>query len=129
MKITKKIHFKTGRNSRKVIEEGVEPDQVVHEGRTPRVSKLMALAIRFDQLLADGEVRDQAELARVGYVTRARVTQIMSLLNLAPDVQEELLFLPRTVQGHDPIRERQLRPICAELSWRKQREMWGLVKP
>ena len=55
---------------------------------------------------------------------RARVTQIMNLLQLAPDIQEALLFLPRTVKGRDPVRERHVRPIAAELNWRKQRRLW-----
>lgn len=71
-------------------------------GNLPRITKLMALAIRFDSLVSRGEVQDYADLARLGYVTRARITQIMNLLNLAPDIQEALLFLPRTTQrsGH-----------------------------
>ncbi|MGQ9652085.1 MAG: hypothetical protein ACUVXJ_18450 [Phycisphaerae bacterium] len=84
----------------------------------------MALAIRFDRLIKAGEITDQADLARLGNVTRARVTQIMNLLQLAPDIQEDILFLPRTVKGRDPIRERHLRPIAAVLDWRKQRRMW-----
>ncbi len=84
----------------------------------------MALALRLERLLKDGEVTDYADLARLGHVTRARVTQIMNLLNLAPDIQEELLFLPRTVKGRDPIRERHLRPIAAVMDWCKQRRMW-----
>jgi len=84
----------------------------------------MALAIRFDHLIKSGQITDQADLARLGHVTRARVTQIMNLLNLAPDIQEEILFLPRTIQGHDPIREHMLRPIVGVLDWKKQRGMW-----
>ena len=84
----------------------------------------MALALRLERLVKSGAVADYADLARLGHVTRARVTQIMNLLNLAPDIQEELLFLPRTVKGHDPIREHHLRPIAAVLDWRKQRRMW-----
>jgi len=75
-------------------------------------------------LIRNGLVADQAELARLGYVTRARVTQIMNLLNLAPDIQEAVLFLPRTENGRDPISERDLRPIAAKADWRKQRRMW-----
>ena len=74
--------------------------------------------------IAEGAVRDQAELAELGYVTRARVTQIMNLLHLAPDIQEALLFLPRTEHGRDPICERRLRAIAAESNWRRQRQMW-----
>ncbi len=122
--ITSAVHFRHGRGRRKVLERGESPATTVEPGRVPRISRLMALALRLDRLLKDGEVADYADLARLGHVTRARVTQIMNLLNLAPDIQEELLFLPRTVKGRDPIRERHLRPIAAILDWRKQRWMW-----
>jgi hypothetical protein len=62
-------------------------------------------------------------------VTRARITQVMNLLNLAPDIQQTLLFLPRTVKGRDPIREKDVRPITTVPHWHRQREMWAkLVK-
>lgn len=94
-------------------------------GRVPRISRLMALAIRFDQLLRDGAVSDYAELARLSHVTRARITQIMNLLNLAPDIQEAILHLPLVESGRDPIREHAIRPIAALLDWRKQRRLWS----
>jgi len=87
----------------------------------------MALAIRFDGLIRCGEVADQAELARLGHVTRARVTQIMNLLSLAPDIQEELLFLPPVQRGRDPLVLRDLLPIAAEPDWRRQRRMWRVL--
>jgi hypothetical protein len=61
--------------------------------RIPRVTRLMALAIKFQDMVDRGEVRDYADLARLGYVTRARLTQIMNLLLLAPDIQERVLFV------------------------------------
>jgi len=100
-------------------------DRSVEPGNPPRVSKLMALAFRFDGLVRRGDVRDYADLARLGYVTRARITQIMNLLNLAPDIQEAILFLPRTVKGRDPIREKDVRPIAAVPHWSRQRKMWA----
>jgi len=72
-------------------------------------------------------VADYAELARLAHVTRARMTQIMNLLHLAPDIQEEILFLPRTDGGRAAIHERTLRPITAVVDWRKQRRMWKQV--
>jgi len=66
-------------------------------------------------------VTDYAELARLGHVSRARLSQIASLLGLAPDLQEEILFLPRTLKGRDPIQLRHLLPIAAIPDWRKQR--------
>ena len=102
-----------------------EVDRTIEPGNLPRISKLMALAIRFDGLVRRGEVRDYADLARLGYVTRARITQIMNLLNLAPDIQEEILFLPRTVKGRDRLREKEVRPIAAVPHWSRQRKMWA----
>ncbi len=84
----------------------------------------MALAIRFEQLIRDGVVADQAELASLGHVTRARLTQIMNLLCLAPDIQEAILFLPLVERGRDAVTERELRPIAALADWRKQRREW-----
>ncbi len=52
----------------------------------------------------------------------------MNLLHLAPDIQEELLFLPRVTEGRDPIHEKQLRRMCAEVSWKEQRQMWTQLK-
>ena len=122
LKVTSKVHFRTGRGRYKEAREG-QPSAAA-PGRVPRVAKLMALAIRFEQLIRDGVVADQAELARLGHVTRARLTQIMNLLNLAPDIQEALLFLPRVERGEDPLTERELRSVVADLNWRKQRRMW-----
>ncbi len=121
--IERKIHFQQGRRTRKELREGEAPSSTP-VGRVPRVSRLMALAIRLDQLIRDGVVADQAELARLGHVTRARLTQIMNLLRLAPDLQEQVLFLSATERGRDAVTEKQLRPIAAVPSWRKQRRMW-----
>ncbi|HMN97547.1 MAG TPA: hypothetical protein PKC43_13875 [Phycisphaerales bacterium] len=95
-----------------------------NEGRVPRVARLMALAIRFDGLLRDGVVANQTELARLARVTQPRMTQIMNLLHLAPDIQEALLMLPPTRDGRDAISERDLRPIAGLTSWRTQRRGW-----
>lgn len=127
IKFQTKVHFRLGRNGRKHLETGDKPALPAQRGRVPRVARLMALAIRFDRLIRDGTVTDQAELARLGHVTRARLTQIMNLLHLAPDIQEAILYLPRVESGRDPIHERQLRPIAAEADWRKQRRMWKNV--
>src|SRR5262245_53260254 len=72
-------------------------------GRVPRVARLMALALRWDALIRTGQVASYTELSILGHVTRARVCQSMNLLGLAPDLQEALLFLPRTERGRDPL--------------------------
>jgi hypothetical protein len=98
-------------------------------GRVPRVARLMALALRFDELLRTGQVRNCAALASLGHVTRARVCQILNLLYLAPDIQEALLFLPPTARGRDPIILADLMPIAAAFDWRKQRRLWRKLLP
>ncbi|MDP6440025.1 MAG: hypothetical protein QGH74_10350 [Candidatus Brocadiia bacterium] len=122
------VNLTGGRRGRKKLREGKAPEQPdVPVGRVPRVSRLMALAIRFERLVEEGHVRDYAEIARLGHVSRARLTQVMNLRQLAPDIQEEILFLPRVISGKDPITERDLRPIAAEPDWEAQRGMWGRI--
>ncbi len=119
------VHFATSRRGRKRVVVGRRPSEPnVPAGRLPRISRLMALAVRFDQLIRDREIADYAEIARLGHVTRARVTQIMNLLHLAPAIQEAILDLPRVEAGPDPFTERDLRSITAVIDWRKQRRMW-----
>jgi hypothetical protein len=123
--IEKSIHFyRRGKGNRKELRAGHEPPHPATPGRVPRVARFMALAIRFDQLIREGLIENYSELARLGHVTHARVSQIMNLLYLAPDIQEQILFLPRTERGRDPIHLRQLQPIAAALDWRKQRRLW-----
>jgi hypothetical protein len=87
----------------------------------------MAVAIRLERLLRTGEVSDVMELARLGHVTQPRMSQILNLTLLAPDVQEELLFLPRITSGKPAIHEKMLRPIVLEIDWDKQRSMWSQI--
>src|SRR5262249_44202746 len=122
--VTCNVHFNLKAKGRKQLRSGQAPKQPANPGRTPRIAKLMALAIRFEGLIRSGRVRDYAELARLGHVTRARITQIMNLLQLAPNIQEQLLFLPRIKSGREAIHLRILQPIAATPDWRKQRRMW-----
>ena len=73
-------------------------------------------------------MRNTTELARLMHVTQPRITQVMQLLHLAPDIQEELLFLPPIERGRDPVTEKHLHRIVAEPDWRKQRAMWSQLK-
>ena len=88
----------------------------------------MALAIKFQDMVDRGEVRDYADLARLGYVTRARLTQIMNLLLLAPEIQEQIL-LPECSDTADAVDavppERQLRAIASAADWTTQRALFA----
>lgn len=122
--IKRKVHFTRGKAGRRRIVTKQPAAETVEAGRVPRISKLMALAIRFDRLIREGTVSDRSEAARLSHVTQPRMTQIMNLLHLAPDIQEELLFLPCVFEGRDLVHEKLLRPIVAEVCWQRQREIW-----
>ena len=76
-------------------------------------------------MVKTGVAADYADVARLRHVTRARVTQIMNLLSLAPDLQEQILCWPPITKGKDPITERGLRAVVMELDWKRQRKLWG----
>ncbi|MEQ9380129.1 MAG: hypothetical protein RJP95_04650 [Pirellulales bacterium] len=128
--IEAQIHFeRRGRGGRKSVHKGDGPTRTPDSpGRVPRIARLMALAIRFDELIKAGEVADYAELARLAHVTRARITQIMNLRMLAPDIQEAILFLPRVDSGRDPIHLRQLQSIALVPDWWKQQRAWNEIR-
>jgi hypothetical protein len=113
------------RPSRKQLQRGgASPPPPVLSGRVPRLARLLALAIRCEQLLKAGVIANYAELAALGHVSRARITQVMNLLLLAPDIQEALLFLPRTERGRDSIHLRQFQPLALVADWGDQRKRW-----
>jgi hypothetical protein len=104
--------------------EALRAPAPVSAGRVPRVARLLALAIRLEQLVQARVIANYAALAALGHVSRARVTQIQNLLLLAPDIQEALLFLPRTERGRDPIHLRQLQRLALVADWKEQRKLW-----
>ena len=118
MKVEATIHFKR-RGRTKKIREGEKSSS---PGRIPRVAKLMALAIRFESLIQNGDVADYAELARLAHVSRARITQIMNLLLLAPEIQEAILFLEPVERGGDTIKLAELQKVALEVDWGRQRQ-------
>jgi hypothetical protein len=118
------VHFRQQHRGRKELRDGADTRPALPIGRVPRVSRLAALALRFEGLVRTGAVANYSRIAALGQVTRARVSQVMNLLNLAPDVLEEILFLPRTVSGRDPIHLALLQPIAGTFDWQKQRRLW-----
>jgi hypothetical protein len=95
----------------------------------PRVTRLMALAIRFESLLRKGVVKDCSDLARLGGVSRARITQIMNMRNLAPAIQERILMQPAGVEINGGLNERAIRRVMQDLDRRSQmRRMEGIWK-
>ena len=119
-----------GRGAPKELHAGQAPERPAFpSGGVARIAGLMALAIRFEELVRSGAVANRAELARLGHVTSARISQITNLLHLAPDIQECLLFYQRPARGRDPIYLARLLPIAAVVDWKKQRRLWRELMP
>ena len=117
--------FRTGsRGQKQLLIRGAPVPVPVEPGRIPRVARLRALAHRLRGLVEAAGVRDYADPSRLAGVTRARATQVLNLLHLAPDIQEAGIDLPRVDRGRDPVTERVLRPIAAVPDWGIQRETW-----
>jgi ParB-like chromosome segregation protein Spo0J len=87
---------------------------------------MLALAHRMQAMLDSGEVEDQATLARRLGFSRARVTQLLDLLLLAPDIQEEILFA-QVSPGRDPVTEHGLREVVRASLWAEQRDIWARI--
>jgi site-specific DNA recombinase len=100
--------------------------QSTESGR-PRITQLLALAVRFEQLLASGTARDYADLARLGGVSRARITQILNLRNLAPAIQEQILSL--NGDGREThLTEGAVRRVSGTLDWRRQMKLFTKLR-
>ena len=92
------------------------------QGRPHRIARVLALARRLDELVRSGAVRDYGELARLGHLSPARICQFLTLLHLAPAIQEYVLFL--TTGERIPITEPWLRKIAREPRWDRQRDLF-----
>ena len=121
------VHIERTRAGKQHLCPGAAPE-TPPLGRIPRAARLLALAHHYTALIAQGKATDYADLSRQLGLTRARITQIMQLLHLAPDLQEAVLTLPPVFAGRDPIQEKAVRRIAREPLWARQRELWQQVE-
>jgi hypothetical protein len=92
------------------------------------VAEVLALAISFDDMIRRGIAKDYTDLARLGCISKERVSQIMRLVWLAPDIQQEILTLPRTPRGRFYPGEPALRQIASRMLWSDQRAAWAQLQ-
>ncbi len=119
------IAFKPASQTRSATH--VETDAATDRRYPARVARQLALAHALQRRVDAGEFKDYASMARALGFTRARVTQLMNLLLLAPEIQEEILFM-EFPPGRQPLAERSLRPLCAIASWMKQTQRWRKIR-
>lgn len=92
--------------------------------RPAKVAQMLALAHHLQRAIDRGDVADRAAVARRLGLTRARVTQLLDLLILAPDLQVAVLAL-EAVDGAEPLAERTLRAVAHAGTWAEQRGAWA----
>ena len=117
------VHFRIGDHGRKHLKRGTSPKKPeLPSEDLPRLTRLLALAHRWNRLIEEGNITDYAEIAKTMRLSRARVTQIMDLLYLAPEIQEKI-FLPG--EGRPTtISERAARSITNLPIWNNQCKAW-----
>lgn len=118
-----------GRGAKKRIVEGAFQSDESKPAleRIPRISRYMALAIHFEDLIRRDVVTDYADLVRLGHVTRARVTQIMNLRLLAPKIQEQILYHDSEPKSAARIDLKSLQLLTSDLDWNRQRKAWDAL--
>ena len=102
---------------RHASDRGTEQVPARSVGRLPRLTQVLALAIHLEDMIRRREAKDYVDLARLTCLCRERISQIVRLNYLAPDIQVELLYLAPTTSGRFPISETALRKIANLLSW------------
>ena len=96
-------------------------------GRPSKIVLLLALAYHWERLVREGVVRDYADIARLTGLTRARLTQIINLLLLAPSLQEAILGPPTSLEDDGPVTEHALRSVVREPQWHRQARAWSRI--
>ena len=97
--------------------------RLAQAGRLPRITQLLGLALSLRERIRSGEVSSYAQLAREAMVTPERMSQVMQLIWLAPEIQQAILELPPGPRRH-PVTEQAMRTIAQQLRWADQRRAW-----
>ena len=93
--------------------------------KEPHLRRSLILAYDIQTLLRSGKAASLTQVGKWLNMTHSRISQLMTLLLLAPDIQEEIVFdKTGKVNG---LTERHIRLIPVEADWQKQQELWQQV--
>jgi len=116
-------HFVAGKRGRQLLRFGPKPPESI-AAPPSRLAKLMALAIKYDEFLKRGDIRDYAALARTHSVDPGVITRVMNLRLLAPEIQEAILALAAAPNGKNELHLKHVLPIARIADWKEQRRGW-----
>ena len=103
-------------------------DALELRAKLPRITHTVARAVLFEHSIANGEAADFSDLARLTAITRERVSQVMKMMWLAPDIHDDLLRLPPVRRGDFSIMVPEVTTIADEVLWEDQRILWSNLK-
>jgi len=115
------VHFSPGNCGHKILRKGRRPKHA-KPTRLPRITRLMALSIKYERLIRQGLIAKQIELADLAGIGRSQAALIIRLRLLAPGIQEWLLNLPETEKSEDPVVWSDIQPLTRIISWRQQHQ-------
>lgn len=126
--ISLEVHLEPGHCGHKLVRKGRKPKSA-KTTREPRIKRLMALAIKYEQLTETGAICSHQELAFLAGADRSQISRIMRLRLLAPKIQETLLNLPEAPKGQDPILWRHINPLTRIDCWNEQQQRFEKLLP
>ena len=118
--VTLSVHLVTGKCGHRILRKGKRPKHS-KPVRLSRVTRMMALSIKYEHLLSKRLVDSHGELAGLAGADRSVISRIIRLRLLAPDIQEWLIHLPEQNPGGDPVGWTEIRPLTRIVSWEEQR--------
>lgn len=103
------------------FEIDLKPVRKIREKKStePSLRKNLVMAYQIQKLLEQNKAKSQDQIARWMGFNRARISQIMNLLFLAPEIQTEILL-----SKYLEIPEHQVRKIPLEANWLIQKQIW-----
>ena len=126
VRVEYEVHFQRDRRARKVVRSGPPPEKA--PDALPRIARLLTLAHKWEGMVRRAEAKDYTEIARRMGLTKVRVSQVLGLTLLAPDLQDRLLLAPGEAHAR-PIPEHRLRDVSGEPRWTAQRRILALRDP
>lgn len=94
------------------------------EGRLPPIARYRALASDYTECIHQGLVPHYAEIATLGHATRGRVSQIMNLRLLVPEIDEKRITKNRVIEGRDSRSLYQFQQSAGGNNGKNQRKEW-----
>ena len=94
--------------------------------KEPKIRRNLILAHQLQRLFDEGKVKSLKQTSEWLNFDQARLDHLMTMLLIAPDIQNEILNGDK--QTISLIPEYKVRSLAAEIEWKKQTQIWQDIK-